>query len=93
MRRRRRFRRPSIFELDFVFVRLDHVASVIVNANRSIARAADLLVAASGASSARGACFGFTPNTTAAFRVLFWLEVTSDHFPYVLFDSAPSRSN
>ena len=26
MRRRRRFRRPSIFELDFVFVRFDHIA-------------------------------------------------------------------
>ena len=53
----------------------------------------NLLVGASGACSARAACFGFTLNTTAAFQVFFWLEVTSYHVPYILFDSAPSGSN
>jgi hypothetical protein len=53
----------------------------------------NLFVAASGACSARAACFGFTPNSTAAFHLFFWLEVTGYHVPYVLFDSAPSGSN
>jgi hypothetical protein len=76
-----------------VIVRLDHAASRMVNVNHSIMRTADLLVAASGACSARAASFGFTPDGTAAFHFSFWLEIPSDRFPYFLFDSAPSGSN
>jgi hypothetical protein len=77
----------------FSQVCFDHVARFIVNANHSIMCRLNLLVAASDACSARAACFGFTLNTTAAFHVFFWLEVTSYHVPYILFDSAPSGSN
>jgi hypothetical protein len=89
-----------LFEIACLLVRLDDVASSIVNANHSPTfkppgRCLTRLVPAVVARTACAPCdeFGFTLNTTAAFHVFFWLEVTSYHVPYVLFDSAPSGSN
>ena len=81
-----------------MFVRLDHVARLIINANHSIVWTSEelgkaLLLAACGARVVSAACggFRFARNTPTAFDVFYWLQVTN--IDVSLFDPAPSGSD
>jgi hypothetical protein len=72
-----------------VFVRLDHVAGFIENANRTTGCDSLTLLVAAYDACATCEGFGFARNTATTLDVFYWLQVTNFDV-LVLLNSAPN---